>query len=107
MGHRTGLGEIFLKLWRSSSVVIFVASDLSSTALRQLFALAEAYPDLKANSNFQALQAQLTGIENRLAATRRAFNAMVQQYNSMIQQPPTALLAPALGFVPHQFFNLG
>ena len=76
-------------------------------ALRQLFALAEAYPNLKANSNFQALQVELTGIENRLAAARRSFNAMVQGYNGMIQQFPTVLFAAALGFAPHEFFNLG
>lgn len=49
-----------------------------SGALRQLFALAEAYPDLKANSNFQRLQTDLTGIENKLAAARHSFNNMVQ-----------------------------
>ncbi|WGS20575.1 MULTISPECIES: LemA family protein [unclassified Bradyrhizobium] len=76
-------------------------------ALRQLFALAEAYPNLKANSNFQQLQAELTTIENRLAAARRAFNAMVQGYNSMIQQLPTMLVARALGFAPHEFFGVG
>ena len=76
-------------------------------ALRQLFALAEAYPNLKANINFQALQAELTGIENRLATARRSFNAMVQGYNSMIQQFPMALFARTLGFAPHEFFNLG
>jgi len=76
-------------------------------ALRQLFALAEAYPDLKASSNFQQLQTDLTGIENRLAAARRFFNGMVQGYNSMIQQFPTVLFARAFGFTPHEFFSLG
>ena len=76
-------------------------------ALRQLFALSEAYPDLKANSNFQQLQTALSGIENNLAAVRRSFNAMVQGYNSMIQQFPTVLFAGALGFMPHEFFSVG
>lgn len=83
------------------------AETMLGGALRQLFALAEAYPNLKANSNFQQLQIDLTGIENSLAAARRSFNAMVQGYNSMIQQFPTILFARALGFAPHDFFNLG
>ena len=78
-----------------------------SGALRQLFAVAEAYPNLKANSNFQHLQTELTDIENRLAAARRFFNGMVQAYNSKIRQLPTMLLAGALGFTPHEFFNAG
>jgi LemA protein len=82
------------------------AETMLSVALRRLFALAEAYPNLKANSNFQQLQSDLTGIENKLAAARRAFNAMVQGYNSMIQQLPAALFARAFGFTPHEFFNL-
>lgn len=76
-------------------------------ALRQLFALAEAYPNLKANSNFQQLQADLTAIEKRLAAARRSFNSMVQAYNGMIQRFPTVMFATALGFTPHEFFDLG
>jgi LemA protein len=83
------------------------AETLLGGAMRQLFALAEAYPDLKANSTFQQLQAQLTSIENRLADARHTFNGMVQGYNSMIQQFPTVLFASALGFAPHEFFNIG
>lgn len=76
-------------------------------ALRQLIALAEAYPNLKANSNFQQLRTDLTGIENKLAIARRLLNGMVQAYNSTIQQFPMVLFAGALGFAPHEFFNLG
>jgi LemA protein len=83
------------------------AETMLGGALQRLFALAEAYPNLKANSNFQQLQTDLTGIESRLAAARRSFNAMVQGYNSMIQQFPTMLFARAMGFAPHEFFNLG
>jgi LemA protein len=83
------------------------AETVLGGALRQLFALAEAYPDLKANSNFQQLQTDLTAIENKLAAARRSFNLMVQGYNSMVQQFPTVLFAGALGFAPHEFFNVG
>ena len=83
------------------------AETVLGGALRQLFALAESYPNLKANASFQQLQTDLTNIENGLAAARRSFNAMVQGYNSMIQQFPTMLFARALGFEPHQFFGVG
>ena len=82
------------------------AETMLGGALRQLFALAEAYPDLKANSNFQQLQTALSGIENNLAAARHSFNAMVQGYNTMIQQFPMMLFATTFGFAPHEFFNL-
>ena len=58
------------------------AENMLSGALRQLFALSEAYPDLKANQNFQQLQAELSDIENKLAAARRFFNNAVQEYNT-------------------------
>jgi LemA protein len=83
------------------------AESVLGAALRKLFALAEAYPNLKANANFQRLQADLGLIENNLADARRAFNSMVQGYNTMIQRFPTTLFAGALGFAPHDFFNLG
>ena len=76
-------------------------------ALRQLFALSEAYPDLKANQNFQQLQTELSDIENKLAAARRFFNNAVQEYNSGIQQFPAALFAGSLGFSQKEFFDLG
>ena len=83
------------------------AETMLGGALRQLFALAEAYPNLKANSNFQQLQAALTSIENTIATARRSFNAMVQGYNSMIQQFPMVLFASTLGFTSQEFFNIG
>src|SRR5258708_2362280 len=76
-------------------------------ALRQLFALSEASPDLKASQNFQQLQAQLSDIENKIAAARRFFNNAVQEYNTGIQQFPAVLLAGALGFAPKDFFDVG
>jgi LemA protein len=75
--------------------------------LRQLFALSEAYPDLKANQNFQQLQAELSDIENKIAAARRFFNNAVQEYNTGIQQFPAVLLAGPLGFAPKDFFDVG
>ncbi len=83
------------------------AENMLSGALRQLFALAEAYPDLKANASFQQLQAELTDIENKIAAARRFFNSAVQEYNTGIQRFPAALFAASLGFAPKEFFDLG
>src|SRR6201991_2281059 len=74
------------------------AENQLSGALRQLFALSEAYPDLKANQNFQQLQTELSDIENKLAAARRFFNNAVQEYNTGIQNFPAVLFASALGF---------
>jgi LemA protein len=83
------------------------AENMLSGTLRQLFALSESYPDLKANTNFQQLQAELTDIENKLAASRRFFNNSVQEYNTGIQQFPAALFAGIFGFAPREFFDVG
>jgi LemA protein len=83
------------------------AENMLSGALRQLFALSEAYPDLKANANFQQLQAALSDLENKIAAARRFFNNSVQEYNTGIQRFPAALFASAFGFLPKTFFDLG
>jgi LemA protein len=83
------------------------AENMLTGALRQMFALAEAYPDLKANQNFQQLQAEITDIENKLAASRRFFNNAVQEYNTGIQQFPAALFAGVFGFTQREFFDVG
>lgn len=83
------------------------AENALTGALRQLFALSENYPNLKANANFQQLQSDLADIENKLAAARRFFNNAVQEYNTGIQQFPAAIFAGALGFHPRPFFDLG
>jgi LemA protein len=83
------------------------AENVLSGALRQLFALSEAYPDLKANQNFQQLQAELSDIENKIAAARRFFNNAVQEYNTGIQQFPAVLMAGTLGFTQKEFFDVG
>src|SRR5712691_10490194 len=83
------------------------AENMLSGALRQLFALSEAYPNLKANTNFQELQAELTDLENKIAASRRFFNNAVQEYNTGIQQFPAALFASTFGFTPHEYFEAG
>jgi LemA protein len=83
------------------------AENMLSGALRQLFALSESYPDLKASTNFQQLQAELTDLENKIAASRRFFNSAVQEYNTGIQRFPAALFAGAFGFSQKEFFDLG
>jgi LemA protein len=83
------------------------AENILTGALRQMFALAEAYPDLKANQNFQQLQTEIADIENKLAAARRFFNNAVSEYNTGIQQFPAALFAASLGFHERTFFDLG
>ena len=82
------------------------AENMLTGALRQLFALAEAYPDLKANQNFLQLQADLSDIENKIAAARRFFNNAVQEYNAAIQQFPAVLIARNMGFTERTFFEL-
>lgn len=83
------------------------AENQLSGALRQLFALSESYPDLKANTNFQQLQTELADIENKLAAVRRFFNNAVQEYNTGIQQFPASLFAGVFGFAQRGFFDVG
>jgi len=83
------------------------AENMLTGALRQLFALSESYPDLKASANFQQLQAELTDLENKIAASRRFFNNAVQEYNAGIQRFPAALFAGAFGFPQKDYFDLG
>lgn len=83
------------------------AENALTGALRQLFAVAESYPDLKANQNFLRLQDELADIENKLAAARRFFNNAVSEYNAAIQQFPAALIAGATGFKERTFFDVG
>jgi len=75
-------------------------------ALDRLLALSEAYPDLKANANFQALQGELADIEDKLAAARRALNAAVSRYNASVESFPAVLFAGALGFRQEDYNRL-
>jgi LemA protein len=83
------------------------AENQLTGALRQLFALSEAYPDLKANQNFQQLSSEISDVENKIAAARRFFNNSVSEYNAGIQQFPAALFARTFGFTERQFFDVG
>ena len=113
-GHERGTLEAVVKA-RNAAVTAqaggvaaqAAAENALSGALRQLFALSEAYPDLKANQNFQQLQSELSDLENKIAAARRFFNNAVQEYNTGIQQFPAVLLAGSLGFGQKDFFDVG
>ena len=75
-------------------------------ALKQLFAVAEAYPDLKANQGFLALQHQLSETEDRIQAARRFYNANVRDYNNRCEMFPTNVLASPFQFKPAEFFEI-
>ncbi len=83
------------------------AENMLSGALGKLMAVAEAYPDLKANQNFMQLQGELSDIENKLAAARRFFNNAVGEYNASIQAFPAVLVAGMTGFTAREFFDVG
>ncbi|MGE6698719.1 LemA family protein [Hyphomonas sp. NPDC076900] len=83
------------------------AEGVLSQALGKLFALAEAYPDLKANTNFLQLQQQLSSIEDKLAAARRFYNSAVQDYNTAREQFPGSIIASSFNFEPREFFDVG
>jgi LemA protein len=81
------------------------AENVLSGALKSLFAVAEAYPDLKANQNFLNLQEELTSAEDRVAYARQYYNDSVLSYNTQIQKFPTVLLANMFHFEKREFFD--
>ncbi len=81
------------------------AENLLTHALRQIFALAEAYPDLKANQNFLALQEELTGTESRIAFARQFYNDQVLVYDNSLEMFPSNLIAGRFNFQPRPYFE--
>jgi LemA protein len=81
-----------------------VAENVLSGALKSLFAVAEAYPDLKASQNFMKLQEELSDTENKIQAARRFYNGNVRDLNIKIEQFPTNVFARQLGFNRREFF---
>jgi LemA protein len=75
-------------------------------ALKSLFALAEAYPELRANENFLGLQRELSGLEEAIQNARRYYNAIVRDLNTAIESFPSNLLAGPFGFVKREYFEL-
>jgi len=82
------------------------AEDAITAGTRQLLAVAEAYPDLKANQNFLALQEELTGTESKIAYARQFYNDQVMKLNTAIQSFPSSVVAKAFGFTPRAFFDI-
>jgi LemA protein len=79
--------------------------NMLSGALKSLFALSEAYPDLKANANFLNLQEELTGTEGRIAYARQFYNDTVYRYNTKIQSFPAVVIAGRFGFKEREYFE--
>jgi LemA protein len=77
-----------------------------STAVGRLFAVAEAYPELKAGRNFQDLQKSLVEIENNVQYARRYYNAVVRDLNTLVEGFPSSLVASAGGFGPRNYFQI-
>jgi len=82
------------------------AEGLLTGALRQVFALAEAYPQLRAVESFTSLQQQLSGLEDTLQSARRYYNAVVRDFNTIIQQFPSNIIAGMFHFKEREFFEL-
>jgi LemA protein len=75
------------------------------SSLKHIFALAENYPNLKADENFLQLQAALNEVEAQLAAARRTYNATVTQYNNTVESFPSSMIASTFGFTAHRWFE--
>ncbi len=82
------------------------ANNMLTQALRSLFAVSEAYPDLKANQNFLELQRELTDTEEKIAYARQFYNSNVLSYNTKTQTVPTVFIAGMFGFTPEEFFEV-
>ncbi|HEX5695416.1 MAG TPA: LemA family protein [Acidimicrobiia bacterium] len=83
------------------------AENFLTQALRQLFAVAEAYPELRASENFQNLQTELAETENKIAVSRQIYNDTVLTFNNKVQQVPTNIVAGLTGFKVREFFEAG
>ena len=112
-GYATHEKDIFIKVTEARAHVSAAQSqedrvksenDLSK-ALVNLFAVAENYPQLKANDNFKELQTELADIENKISAARRFFNSATAEYNTATQQFPASLIAGMTGFDVEPFFE--
>jgi len=82
------------------------AENMLSETLKSLFAVAEAYPELKANTNFLQLQSQLKDLEDNIEYARRYYNAVVRDFNILIESFPSNIVASSFGFKQEEFFEL-
>src|SRR5258708_10818846 len=83
------------------------AEDMLSGTLKTLFAVAEAYPELKANQNFMSLQTELSDTENKIQAARRFYNTNVRDLNTKVERFPANIIANMFHFEKMEFFQLG
>jgi len=90
---------------RGDAAAMGAAEGALTQALRQLFAVAESYPELKAVASFQQLQQQLAETEDKIEFSRRFYNGNVRDYNTSLQTLPTSLIGGPLGFKPFEFFE--
>ena len=89
----------------SGPAAVGAAEGMLSQALGRLFAVAEAYPQLRATENFQALQAQLAETENKIAVSRQVYNDTVLSYENALETVPTSVIAGIFGFRPRAYFE--
>jgi len=82
------------------------AENMLTSTLRSLFALSEAYPNLKANENFMMLQEELSGTEGKIAYARQHYNDVVNSYNATIKMFPANIIASSSGFTEEQYFQM-
>ncbi len=113
-GYATHERETFEKVTQARNMAISAsdvneqagAENMLSGALKSLFAVAESYPELKADANFRQLQEELTNTEGKIAFARQFYNDTVMKYNTAIQRFPTVLIAGMFGFHKEAYFNL-
>jgi LemA protein len=109
--HEKGTFENIAK-WRSAAMSATTPEDRGQAenqltgALRQLFAVAENYPQLRASEEFTSLQQSLQSVEDTIQNARRYYNAVVRDYDTKLQTFPTNILAGMFGFLPKQFFQV-
>ena len=112
MGHERGTLEAVTKARQQAVEVTGSVEDRAkvenalSQTLRSLFAVAEAYPDLKANQNFLALQEEITSTENKIGFARQYYNDAVLRLNNRIQMFPSSIIAGMFNFLPEKFFEI-
>jgi len=113
-GYATHEKEVFQKVTEARAKAMGAkgveekgeAENMLSGALKSLFAVAEAYPELKASDNFAKLQDELTDTENKIQASRRFYNGNVRDFNTKIQIFPNNIVAGILGFKKYEFFQI-
>jgi LemA protein len=114
-GYATHEKEAFESVTKARASVMGATNDVKATAaaedtltaaLSKVFAIAEAYPELKANENFKQLQIQLQDVENKIQAARRFYNSGAKDLNTKIKLFPTNVFAKMLGFAVREYFNV-